>query len=97
MRRIRGEHHVVSSREDMRSASMMKHCRRQQRDARVPMFVIVPIEELGAEPFAVFERTEAIGKARAIFQRLVDRFGVRVIVADVRTAVRLRKAEAIEQ
>jgi len=66
MRRIRGEHHVVSSGEDMRSASVMKQCRREQRDARVPMFVIVPIEELGTEPFAVFERTEAIGKARAI-------------------------------
>jgi hypothetical protein len=58
-----------------------------QSDARVSVDVVVVIEENVAEDARVFNAAEAIGKRRAVLERLERRLGERVVVRDVRSRV----------
>lgn len=45
---------------------------------------VVVVEELATEGSGVLDATEALGKLRAVLQRLELRFGVRIVVGHVR-------------
>jgi len=74
----------------------MDGCRRQHRNARVPMLLIIPCEKAIEELVRVLKRSEAIGKLVVILQRSKLSFGERIVIAHVRAAVRARYADAIQ-
>lgn len=61
------------------------------------MTLVVPVEEVPAEGSGVLDRTETLGEIRPIFQCLELGLGKRIIVAGVRSAVRLRDAQVRQQ
>ena len=74
------------------------HCvRGHQADAAVPVDSVVPTEEELAVCTSVFDRTEARREVRPIFQGFELRFGVRIVIRDMRPAVRFADIEVHEQ
>ena len=61
------------------------------------MLVVVPVEELAAERARVLDALEAFRELRPVLERLELRFGVGVVVGDVRPAVGLGDAQIGEQ
>ena len=75
----------------------MDHMRGKQRNAGMAVLTIVPIEERRAETATIVKRAEAFRKLRGIFEGFELGLGKRIVVADVRTAMRLGNAEICEQ
>ena len=69
----------------------------EQAEAPVVMLGVVPGEEALAERPRAPDRAEALGELGPILQGLELRFGERVVVGDVRPAVRLGDAQVGEQ
>ncbi len=61
------------------------------------MFVVIPSEELSAECVRVLLRAKTAGEVRSILERLELAFRKRIVIGDVRTAVRFRDAKSAEQ
>jgi hypothetical protein len=51
------------------SVACMNGCRRQHRDSRVSMLIIVPRKEATKVRFGIFKRSEAIGKIPMVLER----------------------------
>ena len=68
-----------------------------EADAGVAVLVVVPAEEAAAEGVGVLIAAEAVGELGAIFHGAELAFGVRVVVAHMRAAVRLGHAELGQQ
>ena len=68
-----------------------------QADTDVVMVFVVPCEEASAECFGVLDAAEPVRELRLILQRLEMAFRERVIVGDMRSAMRLCYAEVGEQ
>src|SRR5204863_8707233 len=83
--------------EDAVSATVVNVVRRQHGDPGVPVLPVVPLEEALAEVARVLEATESIRKLRSILERLELRLRIRIVVRDVRPAMRLRDAEVREE
>ena len=64
--------------------------RREQRDSRVTMLMVVPVEEGLAVGTRVFDADEACRDVGAVLQRLELRLRVRVVVGGVRGAVQFQ-------
>ena len=60
----------------------------QQGNAPVVVLVIVPVEELLAETVTVFLGAESIRKVRPVLEGLELAFRKRIVIGDVRPAVR---------
>lgn len=60
-----------------------------QADSTMAVFVLVLLEEPPAVSASVLDRAEALRKVGSVFQCFVLRLGVRIVVRDVRAAVRL--------
>ena len=89
----RGEH--GHSRPDaLLGQAMMNVGRRQQAEASVTMFGVVPGEEDAAVGPDVLDRAEPLGECRPVLQRLELRLRERVVVGDVRAGMSLGDAEA---
>ena len=58
----------LAMRQDVSGLAVVDHGRRHQTKARVVVLVVVPLEEGMAEAASVFDGTEAIGEAGAVFQ-----------------------------
>jgi len=84
-------------REHVRPAAVVHHLGRQQAEARVVVFGVVPGEEGAAEGACVLDAAEAVGKLRPVLERLELALGEGVVVGDVRAAVRLGDAEVRQQ
>src|SRR5579872_3742510 len=63
----------------------------------VMMLVVLPVKELRAEALGVFETVEAGGELRAVLEGLKLALGERVVIGDVRAAVRLDDAQRCQQ
>src|SRR3972149_6189184 len=87
------EKKLSSSCADLFRATMMNNSRCHETDSRVPVLVVVVIEEAAAEQPAVFDGTKTTRELGAIFQCLELRLGVGIVVGDVRSRVGLRHAE----
>ena len=73
------------------------HRRRQQPQPPVVMLEVLPVDERAAEVQSVLEAAKAVGELRPVLQRLELALRVRVIVADVRPAVRLGDSQRRQQ
>ena len=71
--------------------------RRHVADARVPMLVVVPIEEGLAMRSGILDTTEVCGKVGPVLHRLELRLGVRIVVKDVGSAVALGDVQVHQQ
>jgi len=87
------EKKLSSSCADLFRATMMNNSRCHETDSRVPVFVIVVVEEAAAEQASILDGTETTRELGAILQRLELRLGVGIVVGDVRSRVGLRHAE----
>ena len=74
-------------------ATVVNGGRRHEPQSRVPVRVVVVVEETAAEQAAVFQTAKAAWEFRAILHRLELGLGVGIIVRDVRPRVRLGYAE----
>lgn len=74
--------------EDERSLSVMDHGWREQAQAGMAMLFVVPTKEPLRESAAVLNAAEAIRELRAILHGSELTFRIRVVIGDVRTAVR---------
>jgi len=54
------------------------------------MLVVLPVDKITAEAQTIFDAGEAVGELRPVLERRELALGERVIVGDVRSAVRLR-------
>ena len=77
----------------LRCTAVVNHRRREHADARVVVFMVVPVEERFAESMAILLRAEPIGKLRPVLHRLELAFGKGVVVRHVRSAVRFHNAQ----
>ena len=93
MRHIRGGQHHGTLRAHRGGLAEVDDRRLQETEPAVVMLVVVPAKEQLAERAAIFDRSEALRKLRAVFERPEVGFGKRIVVGDVRPAVRFRDAE----
>jgi len=77
--------------------AVMNHFRSQQPDSAMAMFGVIPRKELLAKSAPILDGAEAVGKTRAILQRLKLRFRIRIIIGYMRAAVTLCNAEIRQQ
>ena len=84
--------HFLALPQDVFGLTIVNHGWRQQAHTRVAVFFVVPAEKFLTESPAVLDAAEAVRELRAILQRAEWTFRVRVVVGDVRTAVRLGDA-----
>ena len=80
--------------EDACGLPVVNHGRREQRQARVAMFLVVPAKESLTECTAVLNAPEAVGELRPIFQGAELTFRIRIVIGDVRTAVGFRDTQS---
>lgn len=71
----------------------MDRRRREHADARVVVFVVVPMEKRFTESVPILLRAEPIGKLRPILHRLKLALGKRIVVRHVRPAMRFHNAQ----
>jgi hypothetical protein len=88
--------HDLASGVDLLGAAFVNAGGRHHPDAAVPVLVVVPVKVATAEAARILDGPESLGKARAVFQRLELRFGVRVVVGNMRAAVALRELRLLE-
>jgi len=81
--------HRLAGRQDRGGLAVMDHRGGQQAKAPVMMLVVLPVDELAAELQTLFDAGETVGEVRLIFHRLELALRKRVVVGDVRPAVRL--------
>ena len=84
--------HGLASGKHCFSLAMMHRRGRQQAEAPVMVLVVLPLKELRAEVLGVFETVEAIGELRPVLERLKLTLRVRIVVRDIRAAMRLDDA-----
>ena len=70
---------------------------RHETDTGMPMLGVVPIEEGLAMRPCILDRSEAVREVRAILEGLELRFGVRIVIGDVGTAMRLANVQIDQQ
>jgi len=70
--------------EDQRTLSVVNHCRRQQSQARVAVFLVVPTKEPLREGATVLKAAETIWELRPILQGAELTFRVRIVIRDMR-------------
>src|SRR5688572_12379849 len=70
---------------------------RHEADAGMTMLGVVPAKEVLAMRTGVLDRPEARWKVGPVLQRFELRLGVRIVIRDVRTAVRLGDVQIDEQ
>ena len=68
--------------------SMVNRIRRHQSDTGVTVVIVIPTKELLAVCLGIFNAAETVWKVRAIFERLEMRVEERVVVRNIRPAVR---------
>ena len=88
-----GEERVSASRVELFGATLMNDGRCHETDSRVPVFVVVVVEEVAGEQASIFDGAETTRELGAILQRLELRLGVGIVVRDVRSGVSLGHAE----
>jgi hypothetical protein len=71
--------------------------RRQKPQAAVAVLLVVPAEEDLPKGPAILDRSEPLRKLRTILERFELRFGKRIVVGDLRTAMRFGDPEIGEQ
>ena len=79
------------------SMPIMDGVGRHQADAAVTMNGVVPTEEHLAVRASIFDRAEARREVRPILQGFELRFGVRIVVRDMGSAVRFADIQVHEQ
>ena len=89
--------HGLSLRNDLRSLSVMDIGRSQQIQAGMVMLVVIPGEELLAEPAGIFNRAESIRIIGAVLQSSEVGLGERIVIGDVRPAVRFNHSQIGKQ
>ncbi len=77
-----GEKRVSASRVELFGATLMKDGRCHETDSRVPMFVVVVVEEVAGEQASILDGAETTRELRAILQRLELRLGVGIVVRE---------------
>jgi hypothetical protein len=82
--------------EDLVVVAPMQRVRRDQADAAVAVFVVVPAEGVTGPGAGVLDRAEATGIAGTVLEGLELRLAEGVVVRDVRPAQALRDAEVTE-
>ena len=70
---------------------------RHEADTGMPMLGVVPSEEGLAMRPRIFDRSEAVREVRTILEGLELRLGVRIVIGDVRTAMRLANLQIDQQ
>src|SRR5689334_8057362 len=90
------EHQLPASQYSL-GLSEVDHSRGEQTDPRVTMLLVVPVEKLLTEDAAVLDTAETIRKIRPILQGAKLAFRIRVVVGNVRPAVRLGDAQVSHQ
>ena len=68
------------------------HGRREEAEPAVTMVLVVPAKKVLAERTAVFDRSEAVGKFRAVLEGFELGFRVGVVVGDMRARMRFDHA-----
>ena len=71
--------------------------RGHEADPGMPMLGVVPSEECLAMRPCIGDRSEAVREVRAILESLELGFGVRIVIGDVRTAMRLADLQIDQQ
>ena len=79
--------------EDECGLVVVDHRRRQQAQAGMAMFFVVPTKEPLREGPAVLDAPEAIRELRSILHGAELTFRIRIVVRDVRPAMRLGDAQ----
>jgi hypothetical protein len=93
MRPVRGGQHHFTMRAHRRGLAEVDDRRLQETEPAVMMVVVVPAKERLTERAAIFDRSEAVRKLRAVFERSELGFGKRIVVGHVWPAVRFGDAE----
>src|SRR6266702_4474480 len=89
MLRVGARQDLAAPREYGGSFAVMHGRRREQRETRVVMLVVVPVEEPDAEGARVLDAAEPVRELGPVLQRLELRLRVRVVVAHVRPRMSL--------
>lgn len=97
VRSVGGEKGLLARRDELLGHTVVHRRGRHQTDPRVAMLVVVVAEEGAAKGPSVLNRTETPRKLWAVLQRLELRFGVGVVVGDVRPRVGLGHAQVGQQ
>jgi hypothetical protein len=97
MRHVRSGQHHFTMRAHRRGLAEVDDRRLQEPEPTVMMVVVVLAKERLAERAAIFDRSEAVWKLWAIFERPELRFRKRIVVGDVRPTVSFRHAQVREQ
>ena len=97
MRHVCGREHLLPMRADRGGLADMHDGGREEPQAAVAVFLVVPgKEDLPKRP-PVLERSEPLWKLRTVLERLELRFRKRIVVRHVRAAVGLGHAEVGQQ
>jgi hypothetical protein len=78
--------------EDERGLVVVHHRRREQPQAGVSMFLVVPAEKSLRESATVLNAPETVRELRPVFHGAELAFRIRIVVGDVRAAMRLGNA-----
>ena len=82
---VGGQARAVTDREDRGRAAVVHVGRREIAEAAVMMGVVVPREQILADPARVVERRESVRKLRPVLERPELRFRKRIVIAHART------------
>ncbi len=93
MHHVRGGQDHLTMRAHRWGVAEVHDRRREEPEPAVMMVVVVPPKEGLTERAAVGDRSEAVRKLRAVFERPELGFGKRIVVGHVRPAVRFGDAE----
>ena len=97
MGQVGGRERVLPCGEQPRRLSEVDDCGREQSQAPMVMFVVVPGEERAAEAKAVLLGIETVGELRPVLERFEVALRERIVVGDMRPAVRLGDAQRGQQ
>ena len=75
----------------------MQRTGRQQANAAVVMFIVVPVEKLAAKCQRVFVASKTLGEVGPILQRFILAFRERIVIGNVRAAVRFGDSQRSQQ
>ena len=70
--------------QDVSGLAVVDRGRRHQAKTRVVVLMVVPLEKGLAETTSIFDGTEAVGKARAVFQGAELALRIRIVVGNMR-------------
>ena len=87
----------LAMRQDVSGLAVVNHGRCHQTKTRVVVLVVVPLKEGLAEAAGIFDGTEAIREAWAVFQGAELAFRIRIVIGDMRTAVGFDDAQIGQQ